>query len=68
MAKKKRLLSKELSDYCEMKMPKTNYDRYFVEELVKKYPKLEQLEKLLQTVKDIDETPENYVEVFLKNV
>ncbi len=46
-------------------MPKTNYDRYFVEELVKKYPKLEQLEKLLQTVKDIDETPENFVDVFL---
>tara|TARA_B100000768_G_C10882417_1_gene210180 strand:- start:148 stop:273 length:126 start_codon:yes stop_codon:yes gene_type:complete len=41
LAKKKRVLSKELADYCEMKMPKTNYDRYFVEELVKKYPKLE---------------------------
>jgi len=41
MAKKKRLLCKELGEYCEGKMPGTKYDRYFVEELVKKYPKLE---------------------------
>ena len=47
-------------------MPGTKYDRYFVEELVKKYPKIEQMEKLIETVKAIDETPENYVDVFLK--
>jgi len=41
LAKKKRVLLKELSDYCESKMPGTKYDRYFVEELVKKYPKIE---------------------------
>lgn len=49
-------------------MPKTNYDRYYMEELVKKYPKLEQLEELLQTVKDIDAGPDEFVEVFLSKV
>lgn len=50
-------------------MPETKYDRFYVEELVKKYPKLEDLElffKKIQAITAMDK--DQFVEEFLKIV
>lgn len=36
--------------FCTEKMPETKYDRFYVEELVKKYPKLDDLETFFNKV------------------
>lgn len=47
-------------------MPDTKYDRFYVEELVKKYPKLEDLLAFLEKVRQISATTsDQYVEEFL---
>lgn len=37
-------------NFCTEKMPNTSYDKYYVEDLVKKYPKLEDLQDFLEKV------------------
>jgi hypothetical protein len=44
---------KELAVYCTEMMPGTNYDRFYVDELVKKYPGQENLEAFIIKVKAI---------------
>jgi len=34
-------------------MPETNYDRFYIEELIKKYPKLEDLDEFFNKVVQI---------------
>ena len=47
-------------------MPDTKYDRFYVEELVKKYPKLEDLLAFLEKVRQISATTsDQYIEEFL---
>jgi len=48
---------KSLAVYCTEKMSGTNYDRFYVDELVKKYPKQEDLEALIEKVKSIKDQP-----------
>jgi len=52
-AKKYRLTVKSLAALCVEKMPKTNYDRFYCDELVKKYKKQEDLEALIVNVQSI---------------
>jgi len=50
-------------------MPETKYDRFYVEELVKKYPKLEDLKfffEKIQTITAMDK--DQFIEEFLKIV
>jgi hypothetical protein len=49
-AKKYRLTVKSLAALCVEKMPGTNYDRFYCDELVKKYKKQEDLEALIVNV------------------
>jgi len=44
---------KALIAYCEERMPGTKYDRFYIDELVKKYPKQEALDALIEKVKAI---------------
>ena len=44
---------KVLAVYCTEMMPGTNYDRFYVDELVKKYPGQEKLEEFIVKVKAI---------------
>jgi len=61
-----RLTVKTLAQYCTEKMPGTNYDRFYCDELVKKYPKQEDLEALIVKVKSISATTtETFVTDFL---
>ena len=47
-------------------MPDTKYDRFYVEELVKKYPKLEDLQAFLEKIHQISAaTPDQFIEEFL---
>ena len=47
-------------------MPDTKSDRFYVEELVKKYPKLEDLLAFLEKVRQISATTsDQYIEEFL---
>lgn len=48
MMKQYRESTKQLLEICTEKMPGTKYDRFYVEELVKKYPKLEDLQAFLE--------------------
>jgi DnaJ family protein C protein 2 len=47
---------KDLIAFCEEKMTGTKYDRFYVDELVKKYPKQEQLDGLIIKIKAIEAT------------
>jgi hypothetical protein len=42
--------------YCEEKMTGTKYDRFYIDELIKKYPKQEQLDSLIVKIKSITAT------------
>ena len=44
---------KELIGLCTSNMPETNYDRFYVEVLVKKYPGQEDIDGLIETIKAI---------------
>jgi len=48
-------------------MEGTNYDKFYVDELVKRYPTQEQLDALIATIKEIGAQPSvpEYVEKFL---
>ena len=47
-------------------MPGTNYDRFYVDELVKKYKEQEALEALIEKIKSIEATTcEDFVKDFL---
>jgi len=47
-------------------MPGTNYDRFYVDELVKKYKEQDALEALIEKIKSIEApTVEEYVKAFL---
>jgi DnaJ family protein C protein 2 len=60
---------KDLIAYCEERMPGTRYDRFYIDELVKKYPKQEQLDGLVVKVKAIEATePESFQHEFLQIV
>ncbi len=48
--KKYRETAKDLGTYCESKMPGTNFDKFYVAELVKKYPKQEALDELVSRI------------------
>lgn len=57
---------KVLIAHCEEHMPETNYDRFYLDELVKKYPKQEDLDALVDAVKGITEPiGEKFVDAFL---
>jgi len=65
-AKKYRLLVKEVMAYCCEKMPGTNYDKFYLEEMVKKYRAMAALEELYEKFKAIEvESVEDYVTAFL---
>lgn len=51
-------------------MEGTNYDKFYVDELVKRYPQQEQLDALIVTVKEIGAQPSvpEYVSKFLEIV
>jgi hypothetical protein len=50
-------------------MPETRYDRFYIEELVKKYPKLQDLQKLLEQVQGIKaKNKEKFIEKFINIV
>ena len=47
-------------------MPGTNYDRFYVDELVKKYKEQEALEALIEKIKSIEAKPgDDFVTEFL---
>lgn len=50
MKKQYRETTKQLLNFCTEKMPDTKYDRFYVEELVKKYPQLEDLQAFLEKI------------------
>ena len=52
--KKYRETVKEVSKFCEGKMPGSRFDKFFVGELVKKYAKQDALDKLFDSIKAID--------------
>jgi hypothetical protein len=57
---------KGLAAYCTEKMPGTNYDRFYVDELVKKHKTQEALDELIVKVKSIGATNcEDFVKEFL---
>jgi hypothetical protein len=57
---------KGLAAYCSEKMPGTNYDRFYVDELVKKHKSQEALDELITKVKSIEATNcEDFVKDFL---
>lgn len=39
--------------FCTEKMPGTNYDRFYIEEMIKKYPKLKDLDEFFNKVVQI---------------
>jgi hypothetical protein len=57
-----RLTCKEFSNFCCEKMPGSNYDKYYIEEMVKKFPKQENIEGLFAKVKEFDD--EEFGELF----
>lgn len=64
--RKYRATVKELIAFCGEKMPGTNYDRFYIDELVKKYPYQENLDALFESVRQIEATSvEDYVDKFL---
>jgi DnaJ family protein C protein 2 len=48
---------KELATICTENMPGTNYDKFYVDELVKRYPKQEDLDNLILTIQAIGKQP-----------
>jgi len=61
--KKRREIVNELIGVCESTMPGTRYDRFFLQEYVKKVKVTEDIINILNTMKGL--TPSsNYVEVF----
>lgn len=42
-----------MGKYCEEKMPGTKFDKFFVDELVKKYAKQDVLDELFNKIRDI---------------
>lgn len=57
---------KQIAQYCTEKMPGTKYDRFYVDELVKKYPKQEDLEALFEKIKNISASnTDDFVKDFL---
>ena len=47
MVKKRRELVKELGQLCDERCSNSKYDKFFVEEFVKKFKKLEDLEEVV---------------------
>jgi DnaJ family protein C protein 2 len=65
-AKLYRETCKDLVVFCNQKMPGTKYDKFYIAELVKKYPKQEQLDELVAKVKAINQTSvDGFVNEFL---
>lgn len=54
---KYRATVKDLITICVENMPETNYDKFYVDELVKRYPQQEQLDELISQVKAIGSQP-----------
>lgn len=56
---------KKLVELCTEKMPGTNYDRFYCETLVKKYPKQEQLDGLIEKMAAIEaDSVDAFIEQF----
>lgn len=51
--KQYRETTKALIAFCTEKMPESKYDRFYLEELIKKYPKLEDLDAFFNQVVQI---------------
>lgn len=65
LQKQYRETTKQLIKICTEKMPDTKYDRFYFEELVKKYPKLEDLQAFLEKIQQIPATTtEEFVKEF----
>ena len=63
--KKWRGTVKEIIIFASKKMPGTNYDKFYFGELVKKFPKQEELEEFFDKMKAIEaKTPEEYIEQY----
>jgi DnaJ family protein C protein 2 len=52
--KKYRETAKDLATFCEASMPGTKFDKFFVEEMVKKYPTQGPLDELVSRIKGIE--------------
>jgi hypothetical protein len=63
LIKKRKELVKEMSNLCEAKLVGTKYDRWFVEEFVKKIPKIEVIEEIVEKLRAL--TGNDMVKEFL---
>lgn len=58
-----------LAAYCEEKMPGTKFDKFYVDELVKKHAKQEALDLLVSQIKGIEaNSVEDFIDKFRKMV
>jgi hypothetical protein len=53
LLKKRREVVKELSNLCEQRLVGSKYDRWFVEEFVKKIPQLDVIEDIMHRLYDL---------------
>ena len=64
LIKKRKEKVKEFSNLCELKLVGSNYDRFFVEEFVKKIPKLEAIEEIIEKLRALTGTSTNMIKEF----
>ena len=62
---------KELVALCVENMPGTKYDKFYVDELIKKYPKQEDIDELISKIKEIaagGNSGQDFIDKFLELV
>ena len=60
---------KEVIQICETKMPNSKYDKFYVQEMVKKFPTNEAIDELIQKLNNIEsKSTDDYVITFLSIV
>lgn len=66
MVKRRRELVKEFGLLCQDKLPGTNYDRFFIEEVCKKIKTTEEIDTIVTTLRTVE--PEEFKERLLEEL